>query len=129
MPTYGRNFGKEAPEGSDVTQQGKQPCGEDSTCKHCRNVNGPELSKYRHCCYLLSAATDCFGAHHRAYLSTMYFTPQLLASADQTRPMQSVVYMMSSRCRAATKAWNDRKDMPSDEKTIWLTLFRQELVR
>ena len=126
---YGRNFRKEAPEGSDVMQQGKQPCSEDSMCKHCQNVNGPEISKYRHYCYLLSAASDCFGAHHRAYLSTMYFTPQQLDLADRTCPMQLVVYMMSSHCCAAKKAWNDRKDMPGDEKTIWLTLFRQELVR
>ena len=129
MPMYGRNCGEEAAEESDVTHQGKQPCGEDSTCKHCQNVNGPELSKYRHCCYLLSAASEWFGAHHWAYLSTMYFTPQQLHSADQTHPMQSVVYMMSSCCRAATKVWNDWKDMSDNDKSIWLTLFRQELVR
>ena len=59
----------------------------------------------------------------------MYFAPHQLDAADRTRPMQSVVYMMSSRCRAATKAWNDKKIMSDDEKEIWLTLFRQELVR
>ena len=123
--TYGRNFGNEVPEKSDVIHWGKQPWGKDSTCKHCLNASSPELSEFKHYCYLLSAASHQSGVHHSAYLSTMYFTPQQLDSANQICPMQSVVYMMSSCYWAATKVWNDHKDMSNDEKTFgWLFLGR-----
>lgn len=66
--------------------------------------------------------------HWFSYLFAMLFTSHQLNTIDCTCPMQELVYMMSSHCRAVTKAWNERPDMSNKDWKIWLTLFRQELV-
>lgn len=58
----------------------------------------------------------------------MHFSVKQIAAIDRSYPMQALVFMMSSRCRAATKAWRAKQDMSDKDKEVWLTLFREELV-
>ncbi|KIJ92472.1 hypothetical protein K443DRAFT_135283 [Laccaria amethystina LaAM-08-1] len=79
-------------------------------------------------CYASRQAAMWRGFHHRfPYLLTMHVTSHNMEDIEKSNNMQLVVYMMSSRLRAVTKAWNEGKEMPLVEKNAWLTLFRGEL--
>jgi hypothetical protein len=77
--------------------------------------------------YRADLRIDCIYRQNISCPPNMLFTDEQLDDEERTAPMQQLLYMMSSRFRAANRALRDVETV--DQEEAWVKMFQREVVK